>query len=39
MRHGIVTEAIVRWSDRMAEVSRGRSTHESEEGPNHKKGQ
>ena len=37
MRHGIVTEDIVRCSDPMAEVSRGRSTHASGEGPNDRK--
>ncbi len=39
MRHGFVTEGIVRCLDRVAEVSRGRSTHASEEGPNDRKGQ
>ena len=39
MRHAFVTEDIVRCSDRMAEVSRGRSTHGSEEGLNDRKGQ
>ena len=39
MGHGFVTEGIVRCLDRMAEVSRGRITHASEEGPNDRKGQ
>ena len=39
MRHGIVTEDIVRCSDRTAEVSRGRSSRVSGEGPNGRKGQ
>ena len=39
MRHGFVTEGIVRCLDRMVEVSRGRRSRVSEEGPNDKKGQ
>ena len=39
MRHEFVTEDIARCSDRRAEVSRGRSTHASEEGLNDRKGQ
>jgi len=39
MRHGIVTENIERCSDRTAEVSRGRSSRASDEGPNDRKGQ
>jgi hypothetical protein len=39
MGHGIVTEDIERCSDRIAEVSRGRNTHASEEGLNDRKGQ
>ena len=39
MCHGIVTENIERCPERTAEVSRGRSTHASEEGPNDRKGQ
>ena len=37
MCQGIVTEDIVRWPDRMAEVSRGRSVRASGEGPNDRK--
>jgi len=39
MCHGCVTEDIVRCPDRMAEVSRGRSSCVSSEGPNDRKGQ
>jgi hypothetical protein len=38
VRHGIVTEDIVRGSDRTAEVSRGRSSRHSDEGGNDRKG-
>jgi len=37
--HGRVTEDIARCSDGMAEVSRGRSSRSSGEGPNDRKGQ
>ena len=39
MRHEYLTEGIVRCPDRMAEVSRGRSSRASGEGPNDRKAQ
>ena len=38
-RHEFVTEGIGRCPDHMAEVSRGRSSRASDEGPNDRKGQ
>jgi hypothetical protein len=39
MCHGTVTEDIARCLDRMAEVSRGRNSRVSDEGPNDRKSQ
>jgi len=38
VRHGIVTEDIVRCSERTVEVSRGRGSRHGDEGPNDRKG-